>query len=204
VLLGLLRLGPEAYGAAVSLEIEQQTGRALSVSAVHATLDRLEDKRLIRSRLGEPTPQRGGKRKTALRSASGRGPGPAARTWLPAPHDRGPRRRARRRSVTPDYQRPPTLSRWLLRVLAPRRALDELAGDLLELFALRAKRAGRAAARRWYWRQVVRAYFDFNQMRRPVVSRSMAGGPLMLTLTRRNRHSPPSARRARASSCSSP
>jgi PadR family transcriptional regulator, regulatory protein PadR len=63
VLLGLLRLGPEAYGAAVSLEIEQQTGRAVSVSAVHTTLDRLEDKRLIRSRLGEPTPQRGGKRK---------------------------------------------------------------------------------------------------------------------------------------------
>ena len=63
VLLGLLRLGPEAYGAAVSLEIEQQTGRSVSVSAVHTTLDRLEDKRLIRSRLGEPTPQRGGKRK---------------------------------------------------------------------------------------------------------------------------------------------
>ena len=63
VLLGLLRLGPEVYGAAVSLEIEQQTGRAVSVSAVHTTLDRLEDKRLIRSRLGEPTPQRGGKRK---------------------------------------------------------------------------------------------------------------------------------------------
>ncbi len=63
MLLGLLRLGPEAYGAAVSLEIEQQTGRAVSVSAVHTTLDRLEDKRLIRSRLGEPTPQRGGKRK---------------------------------------------------------------------------------------------------------------------------------------------
>ena len=63
VLLGLLRLGPEAYGAAISLEIEQQTGRAVSVSAVHTTLDRLEDKRLIRSRLGEPTPQRGGKRK---------------------------------------------------------------------------------------------------------------------------------------------
>jgi len=46
VLLGLLRLGPEAYGAAVSLEIEQQTGRAVSVSAVHTTLDRLEDRRL--------------------------------------------------------------------------------------------------------------------------------------------------------------
>ncbi len=85
--------------------------------------------------------------------------------------------------MTPDLQRPPTLARWLLRVLAPRRAYDELAGDLLELFALRAERAGPAAARRWYWRQVARAYFDLEPMRRPVVSRTMAGDPLMLTLT---------------------
>jgi PadR family transcriptional regulator PadR len=63
VLLALLRLGPDTYGAAVSLEIEAQTGRSVSVSAVHTTLDRLEDKGFIRSRLGEPTPQRGGKRK---------------------------------------------------------------------------------------------------------------------------------------------
>jgi DNA-binding PadR family transcriptional regulator len=63
VLLALLRLGPNAYGAAVSLEIEEQTGRSVSVSAVHTTLDRLEEKGFIRSRLGEPTAQRGGKRK---------------------------------------------------------------------------------------------------------------------------------------------
>ena len=63
VLLALLRLGPDTYGAAVSLEIEAQTGRSVSVSAVHTTLDRLEDKGFIRSRLGDPTPQRGGKRK---------------------------------------------------------------------------------------------------------------------------------------------
>jgi PadR family transcriptional regulator, regulatory protein PadR len=63
VLLALLRLGPDTYSAAVSLEIEAQTGRSVSVSAVHTTLDRLEDKGFIRSRLGEPTPQRGGKRK---------------------------------------------------------------------------------------------------------------------------------------------
>lgn len=63
VLLALLRLGREAYGASVSLEIEQQSGRAVSVSAVHTTLDRLEEKRFVRSRLGDPTPQRGGKRK---------------------------------------------------------------------------------------------------------------------------------------------
>jgi len=63
VLLSLLRLGPDAYGASVSLEIEQHTGRTVSVSAVHTTLDRLEEKGFVRSRLGESTPQRGGKRK---------------------------------------------------------------------------------------------------------------------------------------------
>jgi DNA-binding PadR family transcriptional regulator len=63
VLLALLRLGRDAYGASVSIEIEQQSGRTVSVSAVHTTLDRLEDKGFVRSRLGDPTPQRGGKRK---------------------------------------------------------------------------------------------------------------------------------------------
>jgi DNA-binding PadR family transcriptional regulator len=63
VLLALLRLGRDAYGAAVASEIEQQTERSVSVSAVHTTLDRLEEKGFIRSRLGDPTPQRGGKRK---------------------------------------------------------------------------------------------------------------------------------------------
>ena len=63
VLLALLRLGADAYGASVSTETEQQTGRVVSVSAVHTTLDRLEEKGYVRSRLGEPTPQRGGKRK---------------------------------------------------------------------------------------------------------------------------------------------
>ena len=63
ILLALLRLGTEAYGASVALEIEQQTGRAVSVSAVHTTLDRLERKGLLRSWTGEPTAVRGGRRR---------------------------------------------------------------------------------------------------------------------------------------------
>jgi PadR family transcriptional regulator, regulatory protein PadR len=63
VMLALLRLGPDAYGAAVCSEIEKRGGRGVSVSAVHTTLDRLEQKGLVKSRVGEPTPQRGGKRK---------------------------------------------------------------------------------------------------------------------------------------------
>jgi predicted permease len=78
---------------------------------------------------------------------------------------------------------PPRLARGLLRLLATRRAHEELAGDLLELYAARVDRDGLAAARRWYWHQVTRAYFDLDPIRRPVISRSMAGDPFMLTLT---------------------
>ena len=62
-MLALLRLGSEAYGASVCAEIEKRSGRGVSVSAVHTTLERLEQKGLLKSRLGDPTPQRGGKRK---------------------------------------------------------------------------------------------------------------------------------------------
>jgi DNA-binding MarR family transcriptional regulator len=63
VLLALVRLGPDAYGATVCAQIESRGRRDVSVSAVHTTLDRLEQKGLVRSRIGDPTPQRGGKRK---------------------------------------------------------------------------------------------------------------------------------------------
>lgn len=63
VLLALVRLGPEAYGASIRREIEERTGRDLAISAVYVTLDRLEVKGLVRSRIGEPTAQRGGRRR---------------------------------------------------------------------------------------------------------------------------------------------
>jgi DNA-binding PadR family transcriptional regulator len=63
VLIALVRLGPEAYGATVRREIEARAGREVSISAVYTTLDRLEQKGLVRSRIGEPTPQRGGRRR---------------------------------------------------------------------------------------------------------------------------------------------
>jgi PadR family transcriptional regulator PadR len=74
VLLALLRLGEDAYGATVRREIEARTGRQLSISAVYVTLERLEQKGLVRSWIGEPTPQRGGRRRKhfALLSAGAR------------------------------------------------------------------------------------------------------------------------------------
>ena len=71
VLMGVLRLGDDAYGAAIRQEIHARSGRDVSINAVYTTLDRLESKGLLRSWIGEPTAQRGGRRRKfyALRPA---------------------------------------------------------------------------------------------------------------------------------------
>jgi DNA-binding PadR family transcriptional regulator len=63
VLIALVRLGSNAYGATIRREIEARSGRSLSISAVYTTLERLEQKGLVRSWIGEPTPERGGRRR---------------------------------------------------------------------------------------------------------------------------------------------
>src|SRR6202451_1893510 len=63
ILLALLRLDDRAYGVTVRQEIEFRTKREVSIGAVYATLDRLETKGYVKSRLGEPTPERGGRSK---------------------------------------------------------------------------------------------------------------------------------------------
>jgi DNA-binding PadR family transcriptional regulator len=63
VLLGVLKLGGDAYPLAVAEEIETTTNRKASRPAVLITLQRLEDKGLLRSRYGDPTPVRGGRSK---------------------------------------------------------------------------------------------------------------------------------------------
>lgn len=63
VLLAVWRLGEGAYGASVRDEIEERTGRSVTQGAVYVTLIRLEKKELLRSRLADPTPVRGGKAK---------------------------------------------------------------------------------------------------------------------------------------------
>jgi DNA-binding PadR family transcriptional regulator len=63
VLLAALRLGTDAYGATIRREIERRTDRELSISAVYTTLQRLEKKGLVRTRMGEPLPERGGRRR---------------------------------------------------------------------------------------------------------------------------------------------
>jgi PadR family transcriptional regulator, regulatory protein PadR len=62
VLLGALRLGPdEAYTVSIADYIEQRTGRPVRRANVFTTLQRLEQKRLIVTRLGEARAERGGK-----------------------------------------------------------------------------------------------------------------------------------------------
>ena len=63
VLMGVLRLDSEAYGAAIRQEIHARSGRDVSINAVYTTLDRLESKGFLKSWVGEPTPQRGGRRR---------------------------------------------------------------------------------------------------------------------------------------------
>lgn len=67
VLLALVRLGTNAYGMTVRREIEERTGRALSIGAVYATLERLQTKGYVRSFIGEPTAERGGRAKRLFR-----------------------------------------------------------------------------------------------------------------------------------------
>jgi DNA-binding PadR family transcriptional regulator len=63
ILFALVRLGAGAYGVTIREEIEARTGRAVSPGALYTALDRLDKRGMVSSRLGEPTPQRGGKRK---------------------------------------------------------------------------------------------------------------------------------------------
>jgi PadR family transcriptional regulator, regulatory protein PadR len=63
VMLALLRLGDAAYGVAVHEQIERRTGRDVALGAVYKTLARLEAKGLVGAYTGEPTAERGGRRK---------------------------------------------------------------------------------------------------------------------------------------------
>ncbi len=61
VLLAILRLEDGAYGGAILQEIDDRTGRSVQGGALYITLDRMESKGLIKSKLGDPTPNRGGR-----------------------------------------------------------------------------------------------------------------------------------------------
>jgi len=63
VLLALIRLDRDGYGVSVREEIAARTGRSTDFGTVYTTLARLEQKGFVTSRLGDSTPERGGRRK---------------------------------------------------------------------------------------------------------------------------------------------
>jgi PadR family transcriptional regulator PadR len=72
VLLALARLREDAYGVMVHREIEDRSGRPVSIAAVYAAADRLERRGFVESWLSDPTPERGGRAKKHFRvSAAG-------------------------------------------------------------------------------------------------------------------------------------
>jgi PadR family transcriptional regulator, regulatory protein PadR len=62
-----VRLGDEAYGAAIVQEIERSSRRKCSIGALYTTLDRLEAKGMIKTWMGKPTQERGGRAKRMVR-----------------------------------------------------------------------------------------------------------------------------------------
>ena len=70
VLLVILRLEDNAYGVTIRRTLEEVAERPISVGAIYATLDRLEQKGFIRSELGEATLERGGRAKRFFKIAA--------------------------------------------------------------------------------------------------------------------------------------
>lgn len=66
-LLAVLKVGDNAYGVPVADAIREATGRDVLLGSVYVTLERLERKGLMTSRLGDPTPERGGRAKRYFR-----------------------------------------------------------------------------------------------------------------------------------------
>lgn len=63
ILFALVQLEDEAYGASIGRAIEERTGRQVAAGAIYTALDRLATRGLVSAEVGEPTPERGGRRR---------------------------------------------------------------------------------------------------------------------------------------------
>ena len=63
ILLMVALIGADAYGVSITKELAEQTGRAITISAAHAALHRLEEKGFVNSKMGGASIERGGRRK---------------------------------------------------------------------------------------------------------------------------------------------
>lgn len=80
LLFALLRLGGDSYGAMIRAEVLETTGRSITPGAIYPTLDRLEARGLLVSRMGEPRAERGG-RACRYFKATAAGVAEARRAW---------------------------------------------------------------------------------------------------------------------------
>lgn len=67
LLLAMLHVGRESHAVPLIAELEARTGRSVSPAAAHMVLRRLEKRGFVTSRMGEPTPERGGRAKRLYR-----------------------------------------------------------------------------------------------------------------------------------------
>jgi PadR family transcriptional regulator PadR len=70
VLLAVMSPSRESYGVLISRSIAQKSGREVALASVYATLERLERKGMVKSSLGEPTAERGGKARTYFKATA--------------------------------------------------------------------------------------------------------------------------------------
>lgn len=83
VMLSIVQLDEEAYGALIQQELEERAGRSVTIATIYVTLSRLEKRGMVESWLGDPTPVRGGRSKRYYRvTEEGRGALAAARAEL--------------------------------------------------------------------------------------------------------------------------
>jgi PadR family transcriptional regulator, regulatory protein PadR len=67
IMLAVLRLGDNAYGVPIREELTARIGRKRSFGTIYTTLERLADKGFVTARVGDPTPERGGRAKRFYR-----------------------------------------------------------------------------------------------------------------------------------------
>jgi DNA-binding PadR family transcriptional regulator len=63
LMLAVIRMGSSAYGVKIREEINERTGRDVAIGQIYTVLGRLERKGFVSSRMGDPTPERGGRAK---------------------------------------------------------------------------------------------------------------------------------------------
>ena len=169
ILLALVRLGPDAYGATVRREIEEHAGREVSISAVYTTLERLEQKGLVRSRIGEPTPERGGRRRRHFELLPLGARSLARRLPRARRHDGGHR-------TAPENAVMTRLALLVIRLATPPREREWVVGDTVEELARIRDASGERAARRWLRREMWRVLAHAPR-HRLAVSRGSASEP---------------------------